>query len=82
MGDLTPDEIDQIQSVVNAAGRPLEVVGSAARGARQAGSDIDYVVPPSSLRYFEGLEGGLPRLDPRHGIIRHGQPTYRTCYKV
>jgi RHS repeat-associated protein len=69
MGDLTPSEIRQIQSVVNQAGRPIEVVGSAARGARQTGSDIDYVAPPSSLQYFEGLEGQLPGIDPSHGII-------------
>jgi hypothetical protein len=68
-GDLTTREINQIQSVVNQAGRPLEVVGSAARGARTPTSDIDYVVPPSSLQNFEGLEGQLPGLDPEHGII-------------
>ena len=69
MGDLTSSEINQIQGVVNQAGRPIEVVGSAARGARTAGSDIDYVAPPSSLPYFEGLEGNLPGIDPTHGII-------------
>jgi hypothetical protein len=68
-GDLTSAEINQIQAVVNQAGRPLEVVGSAARGARQAGSDIDYVAPPSSLEYFGGLETQLPGIDPTHGII-------------
>jgi RHS repeat-associated protein len=68
-GDLTAAETEAIQKVVNRAGRPLEVVGSAARGARTAASDIDYVVPPSSLRYFEGLESELPGLDPIHGII-------------
>ncbi len=69
MGDLARSEIDQIQSTVNQAGRPLEVVGSAARGARQVGSDIDYVAPPSSLPYYEGLENQLPGIDPGHGII-------------
>jgi hypothetical protein len=69
LGDLTPGEVRQIQSVVNEAGRPLEVIGSAARGTRTAGSDIDYVVPPSSLRYYEGLESRLPGVDPEHGII-------------
>ena len=68
-GDLSLAEIAQIQRVVNRAGRPLEVVGSAARGARTAGSDIDYVVPPSSLPYYDGLEGELPGIDPEHGII-------------
>jgi RHS repeat-associated protein len=69
MGDLTAGEIGQIQSTVNQAGRPLEVVGSAASGARQAGSDIDYIAPPSSLPYYEGLQGQLPGIDPTHGII-------------
>jgi hypothetical protein len=69
LGDLTVSEVRQIQSVVNQAGRPLEVVGSAARGARNAASDIDYIVPPSSSKYFEGLESRLPSLDPKHGII-------------
>ena len=69
LGDLTIGEALTIQNVVNRAGRPLEVVGSAARGARRVGSDIDYVVPPSSMRYFDGLERQLPGLDPSHGII-------------
>lgn len=69
LGDLTVSEVRQIQSVVNQAGRPLEVVGSAARGARNAASDIDYIVPPSSAKYFEGLESRLPSIDPKHGII-------------
>jgi hypothetical protein len=68
-GDLTVEEIEAIQNVVNQAGRPLEVVGSAASGTRTALSDIDYVIPPSSLQYFEGLETQLPGLDPTHGII-------------
>jgi RHS repeat-associated protein len=69
MGDLTQAEINQIQSVVNEAGRPLEVVGSAARGSRGPSSDIDYIVPPNNLEYFEGLENRLPGIDPTHGII-------------
>ena len=69
LGDLSIAETRQIQSVVDQAGRPLEVVGSAARGARTATSDIDYVVPPSSLQHFEGLENQLPGIDPTHGII-------------
>ena len=32
-------------------------------------SDIDYLVPPSSAKYFEGLQGKLPGLDPKSGII-------------
>ena len=31
LGDLTPEEVSQIQRVVDASGRPVEVVGSAAR---------------------------------------------------
>ncbi|WP_165371453.1 RHS repeat domain-containing protein [Pseudolysobacter antarcticus] len=69
MGDLTEAEINQIQGVVNQAGRPLSVVGSAAQGARTAESDIDYVVGPSSLPHYDGLEGELPGIDPDHGII-------------
>jgi len=61
---------------VNEAGRPLEVVGSAASGTRTAASDIDYVVAPSSLKYFEGLESNLPGIDPQHGII----PGYGNTY--
>lgn len=69
VGDLTDAEVKSIQGVVNDAGRPLEVVGSAAKGTRTSASDIDYVVPPASLKYFEGLEVKLPSLDPSHGII-------------
>jgi hypothetical protein len=78
LGDLTPAEVRQIQNVVDEAGRPLEVVGSAARGARRgigtylpigkgAGtrSDIEYLVPHGSLPYYEttGLYQNLPDLD-------------------
>jgi hypothetical protein len=69
LGDLTQGEADAIQSTVDQAGRPLEVVGSAAKGSRGPGSDIDYVVPPGSLPHYEGLEGQLPGIDPAHGII-------------
>lgn len=69
LGDLTVSEVRAIQAVVNEAGRPLEVVGSAARAARQAGSDIDYIASPSSYQYFEGLETKLPSINPNHGII-------------
>ncbi len=81
-GDLTRAEVRQIQGVVNEAGRPLEVIGSAATGTRRnvgtnlplgkgpgKRSDIDYVVPPSSLQHFEGLQGKLPSIDPKTGII-------------
>jgi hypothetical protein len=69
LGDLTPSEVEQIQSAVNEAGRPLEVVGSAARGTRTPTSDIDYLVPPSSLPYYRGIQGKLPGIDPEHGIV-------------
>jgi hypothetical protein len=81
-GDLTIAEVRQIQSVVNQAGRPLEVVGSAARGTRRGigtdlpigkgpgtRSDIDFLAVPSSNPYFRGLESQLPSLDPLTGII-------------
>ena len=69
LGDLTPGEITQIQSVVDEAGRPLEVVGSSASATRGLGSDIDYLVPPGSVPYYRGLEQRLPSIDPKSGII-------------
>lgn len=82
LGDLTALEARQIQNVVNQAGRPLEVVGSAANGTRRGvgtdlpigkgpgtRSDIDYISPPSSQSYFEGLQSQLPGIDPKTGII-------------
>jgi hypothetical protein len=82
LGDLTPGEIAQIQSVVDAAGRPLEVVGSAAEGVRReigsklpfgkgpgTRSDIDYLIPPSSRQHFADFEDNLPDVDPLTGII-------------
>lgn len=68
-GDLTEEEIGQIQEVVDKAGRPLDVVGSAAKGKRKEGSDIDYIVGPSSKDHYQGLDGDLPSIDPTHGII-------------
>lgn len=81
LGDLTPQEIEQIQAVVDKAGRPLEVVGSAAKGQRRGvetdlpigkglgtRSDIDYVAPPSSHPYFKDLQSKLPGIDPKTGI--------------
>jgi hypothetical protein len=76
MGDLTPDEISQIQTAANRAGRPLDVVGSAARGSRRPNSDIDYTVTPGSLPYYKGLENQLPAIDPNHGIIPGGGNPY------
>jgi hypothetical protein len=71
-GDLTADESAQIQSVVNQANRPLNVVGSAARGERTAESDIDYTASPSSVSYFKPFVDQLPGLDS-HGILQ-GEP--------
>jgi hypothetical protein len=82
LGDLSWDEVQQIQRVVDQAGRPLVVVRSAAKGERRGvgtdlpigkgtgtKSDIDYLVPPGSLPYYDGLEGQFPSIDPKHGII-------------
>jgi hypothetical protein len=82
LGDLTPGEIAQIQSVVDAAGRPLEVVGSAAEGVRReigsklpfgkgpgTRSDIDYLIPPSSRQHFADVEDNLPDVDPLTGVL-------------
>lgn len=68
-GDLTADEISQIQKIVDLANRPLDVVGSAARGQRGPESDIDYAASPSSLPYFQQYESSLPSIDPTHKII-------------
>jgi hypothetical protein len=68
-GDLTDNEIDQIQEVVDEAGRPLDVVGSAACGVRGEKNEIDYVVGPSSIDYYKDLAQKLPSIDPKDGII-------------
>jgi hypothetical protein len=68
-GDLTEDEIHQIQKVVNEAGRPLDVVGSAAKGVREEKNEIDYVVGPSSIDYYKQLAYKLPSIDQNDGII-------------
>lgn len=82
LGDLTKAEVGQIQGVVDRAGRPLDVVGSAAKAERRGvgtdlpvgkgvgtRSDIDYVVGPSSQGYYKGFEHELPGLDPLSGLI-------------
>ena len=81
-GDLTVDEIDQIQEVVDEAGRPLDVVGSAASGVRDEKNEIDYVVGPSSIDHYRDLAQKLPSIDPNDGIIpgthnRHQGPAIR-----
>lgn len=81
LGDLTVDEVEAIQSVVDRAQRPLDVVGSAARGARRGvgtklpvgkgpgtRSDIDYLAPPYGIQYFDGFQELLPSIDPAGGI--------------
>ena len=70
LGDLTVGEINQIQNVVDQAGRPLDVVGSAARAARTAASDIDYTTANANYENFGDLESQLPGIDPEHGILR------------
>lgn len=69
LGDLTEDEIFQIQDVVDEAGRPIDVVGSAASGVRGGKNEIDYIVGPSSMDFYKGLERKLPSIDPHDGII-------------
>ncbi|KAA5533740.1 hypothetical protein F0919_14505 [Taibaiella lutea] len=62
---------------VNIVGRPLEVVGSAAKGTRKGvgldipiqkciKSDIDYLAHPNAIPYFEGIN--FPGID-KGGII-------------
>jgi hypothetical protein len=78
LGDLTNGEVRTIQGIVNQAGRPLDVVGSAARGLRRGvgtdlpigkgpgtKSDIDFMVAHSNVAFFEktGLYKELPDLD-------------------
>jgi hypothetical protein len=75
-GDLTQLEIQQIQQLTNQAGRPIHVVGSAARGERRGigtnqpigkgpgtRSDIDYVIPISSMDYWKPYIHQLPGID-------------------
>ena len=82
VGDLTRAENKQIQAVVNQAGRPLDVVGSAASGTRRGvgtdlpigkgpgtRSDIDYTTAGSNADNFDGLQQDLPSLAP-HGILQ------------
>ena len=90
-GDLTKAEIKQIQNVVNEAGRPLEVVGSAAKGTRRGvgsdlpvgkgdgtKSDIDVLIPPSSKDHFKGLTDKLPDADVNIGTANpHIGPSIR-----
>jgi hypothetical protein len=65
LGDLTPEETNQIQTTVDKAGRPIDVGGSAANGTRRnvgtdlpigkgegTKSDIDYFAPPEFSKVF------------------------------
>ncbi len=77
--DLTPEEAKQVQAVVEEAGEPLWVVGSAAEGTRRnVGTDLPIGKGPgtrSDIDYY--YEGGwdhpfdtskLPSID-WHGIL-------------
>ncbi len=66
LGDLTNDEVDQIQDAVDKAGRPVDVVGSAAKGERKEGSDIDYTTSSANEPYFD--KDSLAEID-EHGIL-------------
>lgn len=76
LGDLTAEEVEQIQSVVDEAGRPLDVVGSAARGGRNPASDIDYTTANANHQEFGDLARRLPGIDPDHGLLRGGPDPY------
>ena len=54
------------------AKRPLEVVGSAARGERGPLSDIDYTTGASNIDNFQGLESELPGQSSHHSTILRG----------
>jgi RHS repeat-associated protein len=82
LGDLTRREVRRIQREVDRAGRPLDVVGSAARGERHnpgsklpigkgpgTKSDIDYITNPQHIPNFRGRQGELPEIDPGTGIV-------------
>jgi RHS repeat-associated protein len=86
VGDLTPQEAVQIQAATDKAGRPIYVGGSAAKGARRGvgtglpigkgpgtRSDIDYIIPHSSVDYWKEFVNELPSIDPQHGPI-YGVP--------
>jgi RHS repeat-associated protein len=90
LGDLTLGEVKQIQSVVDDAGRPLEVVGSAAKGDRRGvgtdlpigkgpgtRSDIDYTTAGANYDYFRGLERSLPSANPETPILMGGADPYQ-----
>lgn len=68
-GDLTVGEVNQIQAVVNQTGKPIDVVGSAARGTRTAASDIDYVVSEEDKNLIINNQAQLPKVDKSHGIL-------------
>jgi RHS repeat-associated protein len=82
LGDLTNHEVNSIQKTVDDAGRPVEVVGSAAKGTRRGvgtdlpigkgpgtRSDIDYISHPTHLPYLMDFQHGLPGIDPQTGIV-------------
>lgn len=75
LGDLRRGEVNQIQKAVNSAGRPLDVVGSAAAGNRRnpgtdlpvgkgpgTKSDIDYTMGSSSVSSFKDADLPTPEI--------------------
>ncbi|MEM9421922.1 MAG: hypothetical protein AAF986_05365 [Pseudomonadota bacterium] len=77
-GDLSTAEVAAIRSVATDAGRPISVVGSAARAERRnpgadlpfgtgpgTKSDIDFLVSPSAASRFDLYDSRLPELDGR-----------------
>jgi hypothetical protein len=75
LGDLTVNEVQQIQQAVDATGQPVTVIGSAANGTRNAASDIDYLFEqmpefPSEMNDVDEIMEQLPDVDWSHGAIR------------
>ncbi|WP_316364685.1 RHS repeat-associated core domain-containing protein [Candidatus Thiodiazotropha sp. CDECU1] len=68
-GDLTEEEIQDIQDAVDAAGRPIDIVGSAVDGERTEDSDIDYTTVPANKPYFDD-PASLPGIDEDDGILQ------------
>jgi RHS repeat-associated protein len=69
LGDLTPIEVKVIQSIVDKAGIPLKVGGSAASATRSLGSDIDYIAAPEDIPKWDQVAPQLPGIDLSHGIL-------------
>lgn len=76
LGDLCQGEVKQIQQVVDTVGRPLTVVGSAARGGRVPGSDIDYTTASAWVPYFQAASKELPGIGLGHAILEGAHEPY------